>query len=449
MPNSPNEPVRRSGWTDIFRCFRIATDPAKVWLGFLGAAFTVLVLIVAVYVLLQVFQLMGGETSRAALKHLRHGDLSAVYGTVREGIDLTWADVKWDVRYIRRSLLSGELMPALAEAHTLKKVVPWALVVLLLLWIPWAYFGGAVNRAAAVEYATGERLSTAEARDFAASRYSSYLWAPAAVIGIMVALFACGVIISFAIAHLLSTVLLLSGLLLSLCILVLTKQKAQSTLAGVLTGFIGVIITLLAAYATRNVGVLWLDKLVLVAVFPLLIALCIPVVLLCVVLVFGRGLMTSTISFEATDAFDSISRAGDYVLKQPWRLAFYAVVGMAYGIPCAVVVVFVALAAFVTASLAAWVGFGEPFVGMYGAVLGPERWHTLFEPLPGFLLCVVFVLLAGLVAGWCVSFIQSFRAICYALIRKQADLSKTTEIYLDADRVAAPAAEGNASGSSP
>jgi len=65
----------------------------------------------------------------------------------------------------------------------------------------------------------------------------------------------------------------------------------------------------------------------------------------------------------------------------------------------------------------------------------PEGGPTLFGPLPGFLLRVVFALLGGLVVGWCVAFLQSARVVSYALLRKQLDQADPSEIFAGADRL--------------
>ena len=335
-------------------------------------------------------------------------------------------------------------METLRGATTLQKVIPWTVILLLLLSVPWAYFGGAIGRAAAVEYATGQRIATAEAREFAARRWSSYLWPPLALLLVLAALFLAGAVIGLAAAHLLSAAVFLLGVVGSLYLLLLVKQKTRSGVTGALAGLLGLALTILLAALLWNVWpeeMDWLGRLAVVVCFPLLLALSITALLVLLVLLFGRGLMMSAISFEATDAFDGITRAGDYVLRRPWHLAFYTVVGGAYGIPCFALVAFLAFGGFAVAALAVWAGFGQSFEGTYSAVFSPVRGTSLLQPFPGFLLRVLFALLCGLVAGWCASFIQSFRAICYALVRKSVDLSETSEVYLDISRVpAAPAA---------
>ena len=48
-------------------------------------------------------------------------------------------------------------------------------------------------------------------------------------------------------------------------------------------------------------------------------------------LVGGVSLMYPTIAAEGTDSFDAISRSFSYLFARPWRLLFYALVGLAYG----------------------------------------------------------------------------------------------------------------------
>ena len=457
MTDAAGQQNRRSDWCALFRCFRIATDPVKMWLGFLGAAFTILMLVFACFLFLEVRQLSGGATSRRVLEHVRKGDSGAAWQELRQGLRMARVDVGRDLDDIGHSVFSGELMPALRRAPTLRKVVAWSLIMLLLLWLPWAYFGGAISRAAVFEYATGERLTGAEARRFAASRYSSYLWPPVVLVLLVAGLILCGTLVGLAAAHLPAAIVFLFGSLLSLYALVVVKQKTESGLSGGLVGLGGLAGTVVLAWLLWTVHAGWLGwagRLVVVLVFPLLLALAIPALFVVLVLLFGRGLMISTVSYEGTDAFDAVSRGGDYVLKRPWHLALCTLISIVYGAPCLAVVTFFAVGGFVLASAAVWAGFGEAFGTTYDAVFNPARGVSLFEPFPGFLLRVVFVLLCGFVAGWGVSFVQSCRAVSYALIRKRVDLCETSEVFVDLDRLpaappAAPAGDEKAPHSQP
>ncbi len=446
MVSSADDQRRRPDWFDLFRCFRIANHPAKIWLGFLGVVFACLVLTLGLFAILEVRQLTGGEISHDALASFRAGDAAWGLAILTDGVGKTWADVQSELGDIGSRLRSGELLGALRHAPTLRKVVPWTLVLVLLLYLPWAYFGGAVSRAAAVEYAAQERIPAGEARRFAASRYSSYLWPPVAVALLVAALFAFGVLVGLGAGHLLSAVVFIGGTFGALYALVVVKQLTGSGRWGVVAGVVGFGATVFVTWLLWSVRLLWLGRIAAVLAVPLLLAVAVSVVLLCAVLIFGRGVMVSAVSFEGTDAFDAVTRAADYVLRRPWRLAFYLLVGVAYGIPCVAVVVFLAAVGFFGAVVALWAGFGQPFGDIYNLTFSLSRETTFPQWIPVFLLRAVVCGLGCMVVGWCVSFVQSFRAITYALLRKSVDLSDTSEIYLDIDSGAAPPAAGEALG---
>ncbi len=430
--------TRGGGWTDLFRCFRIATDPVKVCLGFYGVVFSVLMLLLALFLYLQVMSFRGGATSSEALGRLWAGELAGTCSVLGEGARMTLIDLRLDLADIGRSTFRGDLLPALARADTVQKVVPWAVVFLLLLWLPWAYFGGAINRAAAVEYATGERLFLPEARSYAAARYSAYLWPPPALAVGIGLLLAANMLAGVAAAHLLSAAVFVLGVLASLYGLVAVKQKTGSSRTGGLVGLIGLAATAAVAWALWPVGLGWVQDLVLVLLFPVLVVLSLAAVLLSLVLLVGRGYMLSAVSFEGTGTFDALSRAGDYVLRRPWRLAFSVLVGVVYFAFCAVFVAGAALGAFLVAGVTAWLGFGAGFVPVFRSVFGPSASCPIGAWLPGFLLTLFFALLCAAVAGWWASFCHSFWAIAYALVRRDVDGSGPNEVFVEPDLSAAP-----------
>lgn len=418
-------------WYDLFRCFRMAADPVKIWFGFLGVVFGVLVLVVSVAVLIQVRQVTGGEISGRIASRVREGDLPGAAAALGEGVRSTWEDLRLDVTKIGRSLGDAGFMAAIDRAATLHKMVSYVLIVLMLLGLPWAYFGGAISRSAAVEYATGERLSRAEVHEYAASRHSSYFWPPVALGVTVAALIAAGVVLGLAAAHLLSAAALLAGGFASLYVLVAVKHKTMSAAGGWAAGLPCFAVTILSSWLLWDVPLLWVARVGLVIVFPLVLALAVAALLLLAVLFCGRGLMTSAVSFESTDSFDAIVRAGDYVLKRPWRLAFYGLAAAVYAVPCVAFVVALTAGAFFAALAAVWAGFGGSFTDVYAGLLDLGKSTTLLESAPSILMGLVVVILCGLVAGWCLSFVQCCRAVCYALLRQSVDLSGPSEVFLE------------------
>lgn len=440
MPDHKGRSGWRPDWFDLFRCFRLACDPVKIWLGFLGASFSILMLVLALALLLNVRQHTGGEISRRILTHVRTGNAAASWNELRAGMSSTWTNLRRDCSEIRAALWNGRLLEAVGRAATLRKVASSGLALLLLLWLPWAYFGGAISRAAVVEYATGRRITASEARRFAASRYSSFFWPPVAVFLVLVGLFLCGLLLALAAAHVLSALVLLVGAFGSFYALVVVKQKAGSTACGGLAALAGLTISVALAWLLWNFRpepLVWVSQMLVVLSFLVLLLLAMAAIYAFLVVLLGRGLMTSCVSYQGTDAFDAVVRAGDYLLRRPWQFAFYTLVSTAYALPCISVVALFVLGGFTIASLMAWTGFGTGFARIYSAVFAPEAGSTLFGPVPGFLLRVVFALLCGLVVGWCVSFIQSARVVCYALLRRQVDGAAPTEAYLGADQLSA------------
>jgi len=421
-------------WLDLFRTFRIASDPVKVWLGFLCTVFTVLTLCLALWLVLGVRAWTGGEMSARALEAIHAGDVGGARLALAHALEKTWADAGSDIAAITTGLCKGGFPAALRDAGTLWKALLWGAVVLLLVRIPVAFFGGAISRAAAVETATGDRLSAREARRFAAGWYGAYYWPPVSLAIVILLLRACQVALGVASHYWLTAIVLLFAAFSGLYVLVATKQRTGSGFAGFVGGLVIFAAGGVVAWGLWDAGPAWVGRIAAALVLPLAVLVGVVVVLLALVLVFGRGLMTSTVSFEATDSFDAVSRAGDYVLKRPWHLVFYSVAGVVYGAVCLAFVALVAKAALLAGLGAVWLGFGSGFDDVHALLFEFGRGEPVSHSVAGYILAAVICGVACVVAGWCVAFVQSFRAVTYALLRRSVDLSDTSEIYLETDR---------------
>jgi len=146
----------------------------------------------------------------------------------------------------------------------------WALAV-------WAFFGGAISRAAAIELATGDRAKLFRSLNFAASKWASYFAAP---------------LIPLVGAILIAVPLTLGGLLL----------------------YWGGVGTFLA-------GLGW----------PLALLGGFLMALLLLGLVFGWPLFWANLSTEGVDSFDAVGRTYDYVYHRPLNYLFYAIVAALIG----------------------------------------------------------------------------------------------------------------------
>jgi len=427
----------RPKWLDLFQAFRIATDPGKIWTGFLGLICSFALVVVCGAVLVNVGGSSSDGAGRAIWEHLRQGSVEDAGTETLVQLELAAEGAVVDLKNIEQHLFDDGLMAAVNDATVLQELLLLVMGALLVAWLPWALFGGILSRSAAVEYATGRRVPRKEARAFVLGRYPSYFWPPVTLLLLALAFLAGIVLVALASAHVASAAVLAVGLYVSLYVHLLVKQRSRSGLWATLAALVPLAATVFGAVAVWGIsGVA--GRIVLVLSSPLLFLGGLAVALLLVVAGFGRGMMAATISYEGTDAFDALSRSFDYVLRHPWRLLSYTVMSVVYGAVCLSVVVFFALAAVLIAVLAAWVGYGESFAFLYGAPTVCPVIDTLI------------VLLGCLVIGWCLSFVQAVRAIAYALLRKSVDLCETSEILLEAGAaVAKPPGAGTPSQGQP
>ena len=289
-----------------------------------------------------------------------------------------------------------------------------ALIVLLLVHSTWSHYARSINRSAAVEFATGERRSMFDLSEFTQSRRGSYFWPPVVMALAILGALAAGVVTALAAAHLLSAAAVVVGLFISLYVYVVAKQKARCLRAGVLAGIPCGALTVLCAWLLWGVHSVWLCRAGAVVAWPVVFVVAIVAALLALLLFFGRGVMTSAVSFEGSDAVDAVTRTADYLLRRPLQVVGYWLFAVVCCVPGALLL----------AGLVVW-GIGSSFAdGSEGLIALAGR--------------VLFVILWGLVAGWCVSFVQCARAISYALLRQSVDQSGPSEVFLESG-VAAPA----------
>lgn len=174
-------------------------------------------------------------------------------------------------------------------------------LLLVIVWtmLTWSFFGGAITRMAAVQFARPtDMIGIRSAIKFAKEKFLSFTGAQASPIGILALmtflLFLYGIVevVTFAVGD-----IVFGGLLFPLAIL------AGLIIAVTLIGLVG-----------------W-------------------------------PLMHATISTEGTDFFEGLSRSYSYVLQAPWRYAWTSLVALAYGM---VLVFFVGLMGSLTIYLAKW-----------------------------------------------------------------------------------------------
>lgn len=257
--------------------------------------------------------------------------------------------------------------------------------------VVWAIFGGAIARMVAVQMADEDgklTISVRQGLSFAASKFLSFLSAP----------------------------------LIPLLIIA--------------------VVGLFTAVVAWVLFVLRLDVLVGMLFFlPLAAAAVMTLVLLGTA--GGFSLMYPAIAVEGSDSFDAISRAFSYVFMRPWRLLWYATVGVAYGsvtyLFCRIVVwlilllthVFVGLLVFRTtdAGTNLWTAlFPAPAISglryqIDTATLGGYGQFTAW------FIALWTYLLLGLLGAFAVSMYFSVSTVIYLLLRRDQDSTDMHEVY--------------------
>ena len=152
----------------------------------------------------------------------------------------------------------------------------------------------------------------------------------------------------------------------------------------------------------------------------------------------GPPVMFATIAMEGTDAFDAISRAYSYVFGRPWRLIWYALVALAYGLAVTVFVFAFTLGIlWATVAIGGWAmgkGF-EPIGTFLSTGSFPEN-TKFIQGFAGYLIKAQFLILLGLAAGFVISYKAAATTIIYSLLRKAVDGTDMTEVYLEEEEEA-------------
>jgi len=156
----------RQNWCDLFYGFRIALDPKKMMLGFLGILLSALILIGLAYAFKGVLPNGAGRVMNLIRNPGLHAPLVMLEGA-------------------RGLVLTGG--PGLSTTTINGWGIVFLLVYALLMLAVWSFVGGATMRIAAVEFARDDRIDMSEATGFAKKKYLSFFGGPIVpLIGIIV-----------------------------------------------------------------------------------------------------------------------------------------------------------------------------------------------------------------------------------------------------------------------
>jgi hypothetical protein len=424
-------------WLAIFRTFGIALDLKKMALGGLGA----LTMVAGWFLLAYLFETVASENvqvqeAAAAVRHWPwEAEQWASYSVssdqeisrfINESGDKLTPAMRHELRLMVRERSSFQIVDELLRdpfrtlwqlgtnwRFVLKPVqdlvrpfrgvfsrengfVSTVFTLVCGLWgaLVWAFFGGAITRIAAVQFARDEKIGLKESVQFAASKFLSYGCAPAIPLG-FIAFFAF------------------------LC------------LVG------GLISWIIPGFGPIFAGVLW--------VLPLVAGFVMAIIL--VGWAVGWPLMFSTISVEGSDSFDALSRSFAYIFQRPWHYLFYALLAVVFGSLCSFfVVLFADLLVHMTHWAVAW-GGGERLATLLGQLFyyapdasgwGPGAEQSVDKPTgatwfgavcTGIWLYLLFFLLVGFVY----SYFWSASTVIYYLLRRDVDNTEMQEVFLEGE----------------
>jgi hypothetical protein len=194
----------------------------------------------------------------------------------------------------------------------------------------------------------------------------------------------------------------------------------------------------------------WVGPILFGALLFVFLGLAFILMLLCLGIIGGFNLFYPTIAVEGADAFDAMSRSFAYAYARPWRLAFYTIVSLVYGV---LTFLFVSFAVYLIFTLThTFAGWGMNLFGWnHGTFSGipaletiwpaprlldlaqPINWQAMSWPeyIGSILLHFwVFLLITG-IGAYVVSYYYSTHTIIYLLLRRSVDGQNLREIHLE------------------
>ena len=457
-------------WTDLFRTFRMSLDPRKLWLAFRGIIVSLVLLGLVLAALAILFHArgmrfdvgpapsragQGAPTAAAAAATQPKEDddfvlaptdvLGALWHSgFAGGVRATTAFTTCLFRDAALDALGppgpGATPPPspvsrLLNSEKLAAALVTSLVMAFVLLLVWSYYGAAIMRVAAVEYALGERIELKSATAYARRKHHSFYGAPLGIALAIVAI-ALGVAVVGLIGWNILVVCLGGAGVLAAGIAGSRVHDSTRSTAGAACVVVGMLVVtgaVCAWVAGAEWRVPWLGEIAAGLLSPLAFVGGLVMVLLAVWLAFGAALMAGALSSSDSDTFDAWSRSFHYLFVHPWRYAWYVAVALAHAAACLAFVWVVRVAV-------EWATLWPLAVGLLGRFElayhymtggGDAGAGTGAACLLGFFLTADRLLLDLLFLSFVVSYSATAKTIVYFLMRRCSDGTPITEVHLE------------------
>jgi hypothetical protein len=301
---------------------------------------------------------------------------------------------EWDVPGLGQGSYFGEISGTFidwismirSEGAWYQQLLFWPSFLIMFFMI-WGYFGGAICRIAAVEVAKEDRIELRTARTFARKKLSGFVMAPLICVIVFAVISAIMGVFSLIFGYLLGD--LLGGAGLGYLIL------AVALIPALIGGFLLALI----AFGT----------------------------------VFGFPLFYPAIGAEGTDSFDAISRGFSYVYARPWQYALYQIANWVFGALCIFFVFLIgSMTVEYTFNAAGWFWPDEAWATFQGAINGhvadDAAWTLVWA---AWIIKAILWVVCGVIYSYVFSYFFSSQTLLYFLMRKKIDGIDVAEVYED------------------
>jgi hypothetical protein len=423
----------KSDWTDVLLAFRMILEPRKVWLAFNGVVLSIVAVAALLAALACAYQQFGAyppaKPEADTWQAVRKGRVADAIVATRSflcGLTARAAE-EAETTLLARGAVPHQRIVALLSCRALNDLAIIGLAVAFVLLLIWSYYGAAIMRVAAVEYAIGERIELKSATAYAWRKHHCVYGPP---LGLAIAIVVLGLCIWLAGLLGWNALILLAalvGLLAAGVAASVARDRTRSSRAGLAVGLAILVVLAAVLFAMDRFGlrIPYVGEVALGLFSPLAFFAGFVAVVTAIWLALGMPLMAGTIAASDAGAFDAWSRSFHYLFVHPWRYLAYLFVAAAHGSLCLAFVYLVRVAT-------EWVTVLPLSIGPLLAV------GSASEPLVDFFLALDHVLLDLLFLSFAAAYFFTVMTIVYFLLRHRSDGTPITEVHLeprDQDRV--------------